>query len=374
MKQKELTAAAEDLIYLAACAVNGNMPDPDRIGKMNFDHIYEAAQFHSLTAAAGMALESAGIRNEAFIQAAAKSMRKNALLDADRKQLFRALDEAGIWHMALKGPLVMNLYPRYGMRQMADNDILVDAARADDVGRILEGFGFTAESTGEGHHDVYHKPPVSNFEIHRMLFDGHVNDEPLSLYYRDVEKRLLPDRERPYEKHFTPEDLYLYLVAHEYKHYRDGGTGLRSLLDIHVFLRHYGTGLDMDYVAAEAGKMGMAGFEQQNRELAVHLFSGNSLSAAEQEMLSRFVSCGAYGTHLGRTENRVNAFGGGRRGKIRYFMSRLFMPMETIRWAYPVVYRHRILLPFLYIYRIGRGLTVRRAVTMADLRSLKKIS
>ena len=48
------------------------------------------------------------------------------------------------------------------------------------------------------------------------------------------------------------------------------------------------------------------------------------------------------------------------------------MPLEDIRYAYPVVYRHKILLPFLYVYRIIKGLTTRRGVTMADLKALKK--
>ena len=371
MTPEEQKKVADDLVYLAACAVNGQVPEKSRTDRMDLSLVYEAAQEHKLASAAGMALESAGIRHKDFVQATAKAMRKNALLDADRAELVRKLEEAGIWYMPLKGAILKDLYPRFGMREMADNDILVDASRAKEVGRIMQELGFEVEQAGKGHHDEYRKPPVSNFEIHRMLFSGQDN-EACHLYYRDVEKRLIPDEEGSFGRHFSTEDFYLYLVAHEYKHYHHGGTGLRSVLDTYVFLRKYGETLDMDYVTAEAEKMGTAGFEKQNRELAFKMFGGEALTEEEEGILDYLAGCGAYGSYDQNVVNQVNSFGGGFRGKIRFFLSRLFMPMEKIRYAYPLVYRHKILLPFLYIYRIIKGLTSRRNVTLADLKALKK--
>ena len=371
MMTEENKKVLDDLVYLAACAVNGQVPEKSRTEGMDLSLVYEAAQNHKLAAAAGMALESAGIRNEAFVQAVAKAMRKNALLDADRAELTQKLEEAGIWYMPLKGAILKDLYPRYGMREMADNDILVDAARAQDVGRIMQELGFEVKEAGKGHHDEYTKPPVSNFEIHRMLFSG-LDSEPCHLYYREMEKRMIPDEEGSFGRHFSTDDLYLYLTAHEYKHYRHGGTGIRSLLDTYVFLRKYGEALDMDYVAAEAEKMGTADYEKKSRELALRLFSGEALTEAEQEMSAYYASCGTYGSYEQKIVNEVYSFGGGLSGKLRFFLSRLFMPMDKIKYAYPVVYKYKILLPFLYVYRIIKGLTTRRGVTMADLKALKK--
>ena len=37
--------------------------------------------------------------------------------------------------------------------------------------------------------------------------------------------------------HFTDEDFYVFIVAHEYKHFADlGGTGIRNLVDRYVYL------------------------------------------------------------------------------------------------------------------------------------------
>lgn len=53
---------------------------------------------------------------------------------------------------------------------------------------------------------------------------------------RMSQARLLGDG---YEKHFSREDFYIYLVAHEYKHYFLGGTSLRSLADTYIYLKKY---------------------------------------------------------------------------------------------------------------------------------------
>lgn len=53
---------------------------------------------------------------------------------------------------------------------MADQDILYDSSRQNDVMNIMLGLGYSAESIGKSHHDVYHKPPIFNFEMHTALF------------------------------------------------------------------------------------------------------------------------------------------------------------------------------------------------------------
>ena len=69
-----------------------------------------------------------------------------------------------------------------------------------------------------------------------------------------------------------------YMTAHEYKHYSAGGTGLRSLLDVYLFLRKFGKSLDFDYISQEAEAWGFTEFEGLNRSLALRLFPGEALT------------------------------------------------------------------------------------------------
>ena len=373
MTQEEYRAAMGDVVYLVSCAVNGIKPAEERISVMDLSRIYTAAQYHSLIAAVGMALQSAGIRDEQFAQAIAKAQRKNALLDADRTALFHRLEQKNIWYMPLKGSVLKDFYPQYGMRQMADIDILVDADRAKDVKAIMENLGFTTESFGRGNHDVYHKSPVSNFEIHTALFRPS-HEKKIYTYYQDVKSRLIKDEGNRCGWHFSPEDFYVYMTAHEYKHFSGGGTGLRSVLDTYVYLKEKGEALDWAYIAREVEKLGISDFEAQNRSLALCLFGREKLTEQDEEMLEYILFSGTYGTVEHGISNKVEKLGGGLRGRAKYLLSRIFLPMESIKSVYPFFYKYKLLLPVLFFYRIGKGLTIRRRKVIGELKILTKRS
>lgn len=339
------TKTDQDMIYLCTCAVNGTRPNIESIEAVHKDELFEETEKQLLSSAVGMALESAGIKWERFTRAIAIAQRKNALLDADRMKVLSALEEAGIWYMPLKGSVLKDMYPRYGMRQMADNDILFDSSRRNDVKRIMEGLGFRTEHYEFGNHDVYHKEPVSNFEMHAYLINRKTNDK-LATYYQDVKERLIKDKGNQYGYHFTDEDFYLYLVAHEYKHYTEGGTGLRSLLDTYVFLKQKERDLNWGYIRQEAERMEVSEFEEMNRKLAMHLFREEPLSAEEQKMLDYVLSSGAYGTLENETNNQIE-----RKGRWGYFFSRLYLSHDDMLREYPVLKRVPILYPVMLIWR-----------------------
>ena len=359
----------DDLIYLVSCAIDESIPDAKRIAGMDMEALYKLASRHHLSAVIAPALKAAGVDNEKFTAAFNSSLLKNATMDMEMAAIFKELDAACIWHLPLKGTLLQHLYPIYGMRQMSDHDILFDAERADDVKNIMEKLGFQTKSFGAGVHDVYYKLPVSNFEMHRSLF-GPGQDENPAAYYQDMERRLLGDS---YEKHLSPEDFYLYITAHEYKHFSNKGTGLRSLLDIFVYLKC--NSLDMDYVTAEAEKMELTEFEAQNRALAQRLFSGAPLTEADQRMLDYILASGVYGTMTHQVENMLTKH---RYGKIGYALNRFLVPVSrknpkyaAFEMTYPFFYRHKIFLPLLPFYRTFRAIKAGRFKT--ESRALKKV-
>ena len=90
-----------------------------------------------LTAVAAYALETAGIRDAALERVRTKAIRKMAIMDAEQAKVLAQLEDAGIWYMPLKGAVLKDLYPAYGIRQMGDRDILIDPDRAEDVREIM---------------------------------------------------------------------------------------------------------------------------------------------------------------------------------------------------------------------------------------------
>ena len=358
----------ESVLYLAYCAMNGETPDKEFVSAINPEEVLRFANRHRIGCCVAMALESAGIRNKETAKAITTAMRRNALFEASLKEVTGKLDEAGIRYVPLKGIILKGYYPKPFMREMTDHDIWVDAARAEDVKEIMEGLGFTTEKFGKRHHDIYHKKPVLNYEMHTVLFEAK-HDPQMYEYY--INKTDLS----------RPEDFYLYTIAHEYKHYSRNGTGLRSLLDVYLYLKEQS--FDWDYVEKEAEKLGIREFERINRQLAIALFgkgtAANSAMAdgavakdavtdravenglvdddAMAEMLSNVLSAGGvYGTFAHRVNVGIKKSGGKR---LRYMLKRFSVPMRSTNpdykgfaARYPMFYKYRILLPLLPFYRI----------------------
>lgn len=364
MTGEEYRAAVLDVAFLAACAVNDTVPDAERVGKMDPEKLFKAADRHMLTGITAMALESAGVRDDAFTQAKGKAVFKAAAFDAERGAVLAKFEEEGIMYAPMKGCVLKELYPKLGMRQMSDNDILYDDTRTHDVKAIMESLGFSAgPSFGRGVHDHYFKPPVLNFEMHRSLF-GVGHNVKFVEYYKDVKSRLIRNEGSRYGYHFSDEDFYIYMIAHEYKHYSGSGTGLRSLLDTYVFLKKKGEGLDWSHIAGELEKLDISAFEEQNRSLAMRLFSGDELTGADIEMLDYIASSGTYGTWANRAKNQV-----ARKGRAGYLFSRMFLPLRTMKTLYPVLDAVPVLLPFCWIFRLVKALITKPRKVLFQLKA-----
>ena len=372
MTREEYRQAVDHVIYLCGCAVNDTVPDKNIINTFNLVHLLKAAKRHTLTAAVAYALEKAGIKDHEFEQEKAKAIRKVTVMEIDKELLFQSMEADGIWYMPLKGTVIKDLYPSIGMRQMSDFDILFDKNYQSETRAILEGLGFSCEKFGIGAHDVYFKKPVSNFEMHNTLF-GECHKSELFNYYRSVKDRLIKDPDNNFGYHFSANDLYIYITAHEYKHYSQGGTGIRSLLDTYVIWQKLCDELNEDYIKTECTKLDIREFEQQNKQLALHLFGGEDLTAEDRQMLEYFIFSGTYGTIQHSVENNVLNYGGGKKGKRKFIRKKLFMPWSDIKNYYPFVYRHKILLPGLFFYRLGKAVTVKRKETFSKLKALKKL-
>ena len=103
MKSNDLLKTAKDLVYLVSCAVNGETPEKNICDKMNLDKVLKLARNHSLSAAAAIALENAGIISGEFREEKFKAVRRLSLLNTERGKVLSKLEDSGIWYLPLKG-------------------------------------------------------------------------------------------------------------------------------------------------------------------------------------------------------------------------------------------------------------------------------
>lgn len=371
-RETEYSQEMGDLLYLSACAVNQIAPDANRVSHMDLNAVYRLASFHSVVPLVSFALEQVIELPQAYDQAKKKAIRKLALFDIERSKILSALAKKKIWYLPLKGIVIKDYYPKFGMREMVDNDLLCDPDRMQDVKTIMEGLGFHCDLFGVDNQDVYSKD-VLCFEIHSSLFQ----DDKYSLfseYYQDVKAKLTHEEDNPFAYRFNAEDLYIFIIAHEYKHYSRGGVGIRSLLDTCVFLQRHSELLDWSYIDGELQKLFLTDFEKMNRELAKKAFSGQSLNEEEKQQLMYYLSSGAHGTTDHRMHNRVsNALSGDdENAKGKYIRDRIFLRGEELKRKHPFVYRHKILLPFFDVFRLFRAAFTKPKKTWSELKHVLK--
>lgn len=381
---------SEFLIYLMACSLQGTKPEEALLANIDMEALLRLAKAHSVSAMVCMALEQTDAFQHAaettrlkWLEAKNKAIRKNMLLDAERKTILHELEIQGIWYMPLKGSILKDWYPKPGMREMADNDILFDPSGREQVRKIFQNRGYKTVSFRKGNHDVYEKEPIYNFEMHVSLFHGTYKE--LTEQYENVKERLLPVDGTAYQFAFTPEDFYVFVLAHAHKHYSHSGTGIRTLADIYVMNRHLGGIMDRDEVKQKLAQLGIAEYEQHSRVLAEKLFSAvrplaeTELTEDEKEMLLYYCDATTYGTVDNRVNNRLHELQENSENiklwtKVKYCCVRLFPGREFCKFAYPFVYKHPWTLPFFWVWRIVDRCITNKKNVQQELKALKAVS
>lgn len=372
-KQTALTAAY-DMLYLVKCALNCTIPNRENITS-DFKNIYIMAKSHSVLSLVSYALDNIIDREsqvyKVFSDERNKSIRKTVMFDIERKELEQYLDSISCSYMDLKGIIIKDLYPEVGMRQMADNDIWFDKKYQKDVYNWFIDRGYVSELYDASNHDVYLKEPIFNFEMHTSLF-GDSHYKGWKEYYIDLLEKVnsdyyLDSNNSSYSKRFTDNDFYVYIIAHEFKHYSGGGTGLRSLADNYILNTKLKDKLDLDYIYKQLKILNIYDFEKQISTLSNKVFSNDEVSLTDEEkyILETILLSGTYGTTKTMVHNSLKKLSKNNKitlfTKIKYVLSRMFPSPKIVLSSYKG--KPKIFLPFYYIHRIfKKGVVNKRGI------------
>lgn len=382
---------ALDMLYLVTSALHNRSPHLNKVSDMDLDKLYHMSKFHSMTAIVCMALELSGIFDSDAIAPSHikkwrdekdKAVRKTILFDVERQQITDFMEKQGIWYMPLKGVIIKDLYPKIGMRQMSDNDILFDKSYRKELRIYMVSNGYKWDREDHEINDVYKKPPVFNFEMHWELFKP-LAFETFYEYYKDVKDRLIKVEGKSYGYHFSDEDYYIYLIAHTHKHYNLSGVGLRSLMDCYVYNSKKGDSLDYEYIDNELKKLNIHDFEKQLKTISEKVFADPdriyemSLTQQEQQLLGYFTNSGAYGTMKNIVDKNLKTISTEKidvtgKIKLKYYIKRVFPNMEWFKLYAPYCYQHKWTIPFYCVFRFFRGIFFKRIEIKNEIDLVKK--
>ncbi len=274
--------------------------------------------------------------------------------ERQRKELHRlmdAFDANGIHYMPVKGVLMKELYPKTDMRIMGDADILIKLDQYDRVLPIMEQLGFR-EKTESDHELIWQKPSLY-LELHKRLIPSYNYD--YAAYYGDGWQLGHPIADKPCRFAMTDEDQMIYLFTHFAKHYRDGGIGVRHMLDLYIYQKAKPQ-MDAAYIAQELQKLQLNEFyDNICRTLAVW-FSGAPAEELTDKITMRVFASGAYGATDTRQiaqgiRDKANAGGTSKQVRRRAWLHLVFLPYSHMQKKYPVLEKAPVLLPVMWVVR-----------------------
>lgn len=310
--------------------------------------LYRLAKRHELAHIVGDALCHRGLLPDEKAEGVFEKESLRALYQSEQRERELAvfsqyLEENEIPFMPLKGAVLRALYPDAWLRNSCDIDVLIHEEDLSRAKALLLHHGYRL--FGMGGHDVSFDAPSG---VH------------IELHYRLIEARVLPGMEIPLENPWASAIpvgegsyrykmnnalLYYYHIAHMTKHYLFGGCGIRPFLDLWL-LRHKGE-RDEDVLSLLLEEGGLQAFHRAACALAEVWFGEGVHSPLTKEMEEHVLRGGVYGS----TENRVKVQQIKRGGKLRYALSRIFLPYRSLKFSYPVLEKHKWLYPICQVRR-----------------------
>lgn len=356
------------LIKLLSAAVNETL-SPEPGDGVDFDLVYKSAKLHSVVNTSFYAVEKLKNKPEKelykkWMNERNMSVHRNMIQAAEYGELTDAFRENKIDFLPVKGFPLCELYPRPDYRYMSDIDILVRKEDLKKADALIKNMGYMPRLVGTVHHDEFVKPPFTTVELHHELMNM---DSPLLYsYYADIFDRCR--KVDSFEYRMSDEDFYIYTLVHTYKHFSVGGTGIRSVMDIYLMNKKRLPRLNSAYIEGELKKIRLWDFNKMIVSIGEKWFSSGDVDNFSKEELY-IISSGTYGTFYNSVKNRK----GGKKGA-GFLVSRLFPSSNWMKDHYHVLRKCPFLLPVMYVYRIFKGVFVKRDEIKSEIDILKNES
>ena len=272
-----------------------------------------------------------------------KAVYRHERLKHEYGVLCKALEEARIPFLPLKGSILRDYYPEAWMRTSCDIDVLVhkeDLERA--VSYLSEHLKY--EEKERATHDVsLYSPGGIHIELHFDLVEEDRAQNAIGVLSSVWENASLREGS-DYLYEMSDPFFYFYHIAHMAKHFEDGGCGIRPFLDLWIL-----DGMEADRESRDAllNRGGLLHFAEVARRLSRVWFGGEEADALCHKLQDFLLHGGVYGS----TDNRVALNQSKKGGRLGYFISRIFVPTARLKRYYPILERHPWLMPAMQVRR-----------------------
>ncbi len=271
-----------------------------------------------------------------------------------KEQIYNLFEENAIPFMPLKGAVICDYYPEPWHRTSCDIDILVSEENLEKATKILvEKLSF--EYRGKSEHDIsFYSPNGVHLELHYNFHEENISVE-------DGWKSASPVEGKKYHYALTPEAFILHQIAHTAKHFKYGGCGIRFFIDLWILLHN------MPYDKVKLNNLieekGLKPFFENAVHLTEVWFNDGRPDEMTEKMADYILQSGIYGND----ENRIAIDNVKIKSNFKYALSRVFQGYDELKTRYPILKKHRWLMPFC---QVGRWFALLRSGKVKNAKSV----
>ena len=348
------TETSKVMFVLLRSAVYGDLLSSEEISLYSPDilpKITLLAQKHDVIHLIVFALKKNGLFDEGNKNLESKillAVYRLEKLNYELTKLCAALEQAEIPFIPLKGSVLRQYYPEPWMRTSCDIDVLVhgeDLQRT--VSYLSDNLGYRRESQNSHDISMFTQGGV-HIEVHYDLVeDNRANSAAAVL--KQIWNVAVKHDGCNYQYEMPDEMFYFYHIAHMAKHFvYTGGCGIRPFLDIWVL--NHRINFDRKKRDKFLADGGLSVFAKQAELLSEVWFGKAEHTKITMEMEEYILRGDVYGT----TTNRVAVQQQIQGGKLKYALSKIFIPYDVIKFHYPILQKHKWLTPIMEVRRWGK--------------------
>lgn len=310
--------------------------------------VYKLAFRHDVAHLVGQAVSEFNLEESESLtecrQAALQAVCRYLRSDYECRQICETLEAAKIQFIPLKGSVLRDYYPEAWMRTSCDLDILVHPEELDTAADLLvKTLGYDRRE--KGNHDLaMFSPSGLCLELHYNVIEKGIFPRAQDIL-GNIWQYAQPKNPGGCHLELTDEMFYFYHIFHMAKHVENGGCGIRTFLDL--WLLNHRKNYDSQRFGEILKAGGLLEFSQAVEKLTAVWFSGAQTDPMTQKLEQFILDGGVFGS----VDNRVAVSQIKEGSKIKYFLSKLFLKYDTIKYYYPVLQKHRWLTPLYQVVR-----------------------
>lgn len=315
------------------------------------DEVFELAKKHDLAHLAGQALSKLGVLGEdetsqKLKKCAVYAVQRYITMQYEYQRICKVLEDAKIPFIPLKGSVIRDWYPEPWMRTSGDIDILIhdeDVASAIDMLSKKLEHRFVKKYFYE--YSLF-SPNGVHLELHCNTIEK-VDSQARESVLKTVWETSVPENGWTYKRVLPDEMFYFYHILHMAKHFAGGGCGIRPFLDLWILNHRMPDNREKRDALIAQGEL--TRFAAAVENLTEVWFSGREWDAFSQRVSAFVLTGGVYG----KGETMIAAKRAQKKTgtTYAYILHRLFLPFEDMQKQYPVLKKHKWLLPFCVVAR-----------------------